>query len=635
MPTSDIHYNGNSSNNSHGSNCGTGSDAFAFISQDDATSLVDLPTKPNNVTNSAFKSPTHLPHSDSDTGSNTDCNIVVTPLSASCSDQSNQIIKNDTSTTAPATASTITSTFTPTTKKKNVRSISFDEQNILNTSTYSRKINLPDSIDWNNRNDIEVDSINKREPNVDIFVPDLSAKKASNHSITNQSQNENTARDDGSVPNSSGRICEPSPLILEVSVDESEDEVSGHNPKKILQDDFDDDDDDDDDEETSSVSSSDNVKICLPIPPFIYRFLSSHIIRRKVHIHSIEDVAKKILSEYETKTTNTEPNNYVKGDEEKMKDIWVGDIGLALFWPFDFDIFGVKSVDDIACDLDSFLSLSDDEDSCTDSDISECRFDDIIMDIDPDEEPVPKILSNDQMKEIVRRGLPPSVQLMTWKRAYSLRRDGDYFGTMFDKCCFYKNTLIVIKTTEEDLLGGFCDTAWEEQKKSGSLQRSMSFFGGGRAFLFATAPDLTEEEMKEEEKTRRTSKDKIHFYRWTGENDYSQICDNKRGSLGMGGGGEFGFFLQRDFTIGTTGRCYTFRNPPLIKSNNGCFDILDLEVYGFSSMLERMSPNPNRSSLSYSSFGSTGKQSRHSSSSSIGRQSSFSSSTRSVVSFLE
>jgi hypothetical protein len=368
----------------------------------------------------------------------------------------------------------------------------------------------------------------------------------------------------------------------------------------------------DEDEAISNNQSSSSFST--PISRFIHQILwsKSATTTKKRKLNTVDDVAKQIISEYQIRKERVDRIGYVRGDIEKIKDIWEGDFGLTLFIPFDFD---------------TFIEPSDDEGDDSNDDESYYSDDDeIMLDDEPEMESLPPILSNEQMKEISRRGLPASVRLMTWTRAYSLRRDGDYFGTMFDKCSFFKHTLIVIKTTDGDLLGGYADTPWGEHQNSTGLQGSCNFFGSGQAFIFANFPDLTEEE-KEEEKLGRKSTDLMHFYRWSGENEYCQICDVDKGSMGMGGGGEFGWFVQRDFTIGSTGRCFTFRNPPLTKGNDGSFHILDVEVYGFISMSGRSS---------VASFGSYGKHSSHSfSPNPYGRQQSFGSSSSSVVSLLE
>jgi Oxidation resistance protein len=221
---------------------------------------------------------------------------------------------------------------------------------------------------------------------------------------------------------------------------------------------------------------------------------------------------------------------------------------------------------------------------------------------DDDTSTIPPILSQAQMQYIHTHGLPPTVSLMTWTRAYSLQRDGDSFLTMFHKVSHYNNTLIVIKTTKGDVLGGYADTPWGWANSSRTLGhargRSCSFFGSGRAFLFATRPRTD----------RKTDKgEAVSIYKWTGENEYSQICDVDAGSIGMGGGGAFGFFVQDNFTRGSSGPCQTFRNPTLVvgSDSGGNFEISDFEVYGFISMSERlMVPGSLSRSSSFASYSS-------------------------------
>lgn len=63
--------------------------------------------------------------------------------------------------------------------------------------------------------------------------------------------------------------------------------------------------------------------------------------------------------------------------------------------------------------------------------------------------------------------------------------------------------------------------------------------------------------------------------------------------LGMGGGGDagnFGFLLSADLRSGSTGRCETFDNRPLVveaglvgkrESTGTVFDVRSVEVWGF------------------------------------------------------
>ena len=215
----------------------------------------------------------------------------------------------------------------------------------------------------------------------------------------------------------------------------------------------------------------------------------------------------------------------------------------------------------------------------------------------------PRLLTASQMRQIRDEGLHSTAQIMRWHRSYSLSRDGDSFRTMMEKCGGYRHTIIVCRTTDGDILGGYADEAW----KLGGIN---SFFGSGRAFLFATRPDLSDEDKEwvelksggrrkgvriadegsnlneSEGQEHDCSKDpRIYVFPWTGTNTYSQVCSVESEQLAMGGGGSFGFIVQEHFSKGSTGPCATFNNPRLIRDPSGCFEIVDLEVYGLKSCL--------------------------------------------------
>ena len=204
---------------------------------------------------------------------------------------------------------------------------------------------------------------------------------------------------------------------------------------------------------------------------------------------------------------------------------------------------------------------------------------------------LPPILAPEQIKELYNRALPHTTRLMKWKRIYSLAQNGDSFHYMMNACASYQHTLIVIRTTRGHLLGGYTETSW-------SAARNI-FFGGRRAFVFCTKPDMCSEELSkyQNEFWRRNRRNSLYIFQWSGKNDYIQICDVKKGALGMGGGdGEglssncsFGWYVQDNFTVGSTGYCDTFCNPSLHKAGSkeeedGSFDILDMDIYGFESM---------------------------------------------------
>jgi hypothetical protein len=302
----------------------------------------------------------------------------------------------------------------------------------------------------------------------------------------------------------------------------------------------------------------------------------------------------RIAYKFAAKRVQTEHEEYYIS--KNLARIWKGDIGLAIFSPLGVDI-PKQDTSNLPTPARSNVKVRRSRESCDYHISFSCSSEDEIeFESDDEIESCPPILSEEQMRDIHRVGLPPSCRLMTWTRAYSLRRDGDYFFTMFNKCKSFKHSLVVIKTSDGDILGGYADTLWGGVNKDGSYQTSNTFFGGGQTFLFASNPDL-KEELKEEQCSKS-----LHFYRWTGENYYSQLCDLERGRLGMGGGGSFGFLIEKDFTIGTSGSCVTFGNPPLTKGDDGSFIIVDVEIYGFRSFASKLSDCGSSGIASMSSF---------------------------------
>lgn len=80
-----------------------------------------------------------------------------------------------------------------------------------------------------------------------------------------------------------------------------------------------------------------------------------------------------------------------------------------------------------------------------------------------------------------------------WTLVYSINRDGVSMGTFFEKCKYWRYTLLVVRDTNNWVFGGFCCETWK---------KSTKFYGTGESFLF-TLQDGNEPTC----------------FRWTGEND--------------------------------------------------------------------------------------------------------------------
>lgn len=244
----------------------------------------------------------------------------------------------------------------------------------------------------------------------------------------------------------------------------------------------------------------------------------------------------------------------------------VGDIGLALFSPLDLEAFEPLNPPKTPAACDEILE-------------GDTEYPVFLVPESPSALiSCPRILSPRMLEQLVDN-LPPTVKTMTWKRLFALGRDGDSFEMMLDRVHTFTNTIVVVETTWGHILGGYASAPWDRQ---GGMTRS--FYGSGQSFLFANHPDDGSSFNDDDD-------DELHVYKWTGNNNYCQVCDVDDGQLAMGGGGAFGLIVEENFSKGSTGRCSTFDNPALIPASmrrkaGGTFDVLNMEVYGFSSMVE-------------------------------------------------
>ena len=189
-------------------------------------------------------------------------------------------------------------------------------------------------------------------------------------------------------------------------------------------------------------------------------------------------------------------------------------------------------------------------------------------------EECPRILTSAMMQQLHDEGLPESLHLCRWERCFAIGRDGDSFCTLLECCAPFLRTFVVIQTLEGHVLGGFAALPWNKRDCVGN-----TYYGTGQSFLFASHPDGYA-------KPARASRP-LHIFRWTGKNDFCQICDAETQRLGMGGGADFGFLVQDNFWRGRSGPCGTFGNPSL--TPNEYFEIEALEVYGLRPFGESIS----------------------------------------------
>jgi TLD len=232
----------------------------------------------------------------------------------------------------------------------------------------------------------------------------------------------------------------------------------------------------------------------------------------------------------------------------------------------------------------------------------------------------PRILTPAMMQQLHDEGLPESLQMNAWERCFAIGRDGDCFVTLLDYCAPYTQTLICLRTTRGHVLGGFVSHPWRSQEGYGNRH---AYYGssGGVSFLFCSHPGPTTGCCGSSSSSSSSStipepdtSKELQIYKWTGSNDYCQICNVDQAKLAMGGHGDFGLIVEDNFWHGQTGHCSTYNNPPLIPATNsdnennddlnnssssggdGFFEVEAFEIYGLVPYIQSFVPTPTSAS---------------------------------------
>ncbi|KYO40810.1 TBC1 domain family member 24 [Alligator mississippiensis] len=209
---------------------------------------------------------------------------------------------------------------------------------------------------------------------------------------------------------------------------------------------------------------------------------------------------------------------------------------------------------------------------------------------------------------------PPVLLFSTSDDGYSLQR--------FYSCCEgYEPTVLLLKTTREEVCGAFLTSDWNERKRSGG---TSSFFGTGECFVFSVRPEMERYEwvfIKKPELTKAVPRSpRQRSSSLSSPTDISSspnghvassnhlsvpvlqrgkvrlspflairhfLLPSKTASMFMsgtqegiiiGGGGGQALCIDADLLHGRTEHCETFDNPPLCEEN---FQVQLLEVWGF------------------------------------------------------
>lgn len=146
---------------------------------------------------------------------------------------------------------------------------------------------------------------------------------------------------------------------------------------------------------------------------------------------------------------------------------------------------------------------------------------------------------------------------------YTSEEHGTSLVTLYQRVESYQPTVIVIKTTRDEIFGAFCATYWRDRRQGG---RNLSYFGTGETFIFTLQPEKWK-------------------YEWVGlkqdniPNTAHMFQAGDRNILTIGGGHGEAIYLDENLQHCRSERCDTFNNTPLTMHED--FQCKVVEVYGF------------------------------------------------------
>ncbi|KAI1411551.1 TLD-domain-containing protein [Hypoxylon sp. FL1857] len=236
-----------------------------------------------------------------------------------------------------------------------------------------------------------------------------------------------------------------------------------------------------------------------------------------------------------------------------------------------------------------------------------------------DTEPDERLLARGVAEEI-RTFLPERLKIVEdWKLVYSLYQDGSSLSTLYKLCEEYRGRrvgfILVVRDGKDGTFGAYLTEA---------PHPASSYYGTGECFLWrasthaplppppsadtsnvnfrtktiaaATTPppsndaqpasshkqtlapgptDLATNKLKTAQAAQSI---RFQNFAYTGANDYCIFCETKFLSVGGGGGGTYGLWLNDGLSRGHSAPCDTFANQPLSDEGEK-FDVMGVELW--------------------------------------------------------
>lgn len=156
--------------------------------------------------------------------------------------------------------------------------------------------------------------------------------------------------------------------------------------------------------------------------------------------------------------------------------------------------------------------------------------------------------------------LPARFQLYSPKLLFTTDDHGTSLTTFFNRCQEYEQTVVIVKTSDDDLFGVFCSCSWQER-----LNKHTKFFGTGETFVFTLNP-------------KKCKYPWVGMHRQDVKPKESMFLSADAKYIVVGGGGGQAIRFDDNLQTGRTEHCQTFDNPPLASSQD--FICRVVEVYG-------------------------------------------------------
>ncbi|XP_015927189.1 GTPase-activating protein skywalker isoform X2 [Parasteatoda tepidariorum] len=176
------------------------------------------------------------------------------------------------------------------------------------------------------------------------------------------------------------------------------------------------------------------------------------------------------------------------------------------------------------------------------------------------------IITPEQMS-VIWSWLPLRISMSQPEVIYSSNEHGVCLTAFYMTVGEWEPTILLIKSTSDEIIGAYCSSAWNERNSSDVQNKKYTYFGNGETFLFTISPELRK-------------------YHWVGSVSGEDVphsaklfmaADNHMINVGAGNGQ--GLLLDDNLLYGRTEHCDTFDNEPLCSSNN--FQCKVVEVIGF------------------------------------------------------